>query len=221
MGQTSVCPSTHERMFHQEDGVKRLLISAAISITFFFTYAALAAPPTTEQALADRILGDPNAPVTIIEYSSLTCSHCRQFHVEILPKIKKNYIDTGKVKLIYRDFPFDQTGLLATVMARCAPPERFFGFINVLFQQQSNWSRSKEPFKALSRIGKLGGLNPSDFEACLKNQALFDGIVEKRLDGQKKFDVKATPTFIIDGDHKIVGSQPFEDFDKILSKKVK
>jgi protein-disulfide isomerase len=208
-------------MFHQEDGVKRLLISAAISITFFFTYAALAAPPTTEQALADRILGDPNAPVTIIEYSSLTCSHCRQFHVEILPKIKKNYIDTGKVKLIYRDFPFDQTGLLATVMARCAPPERFFGFVNVLFQQQSNWSRSKEPFKALSRIGKLGGLNPSDFEACLKNQALFDGIVEKRLDGQKKFDVKATPTFIIDGDHKIVGSQPFEDFDKILSKKVK
>jgi protein-disulfide isomerase len=220
MGQTSVYPSTHERMFHQEDGVNRLLISAAISITFFFTYAALAAPPTTEQALADRILGDPNAPVTIIEYSSLTCSHCRQFHVEILPKIKKNYIDTGKVKLIYRDFPFDQTGLLATVMARCAPPERFFGFVNVLFQQQSNWSRSKEPFKALSRIGKLGGLNPSDFEACLKNQALFDGIVEKRLDGQKKFDVKATPNFIIDGDHKIVGSQPFEDFDKILSKKI-
>lgn len=208
-------------MFHQEDGVKRLLISAAISIAFIFTSAASAAPPTTEQALADRVLGDPNAPVTIIEYSSLTCPHCRQFHVEILPKIKKNYIDTGKVKLIYRDFPFDQMGLLATVMARCAPPERFFSFVDVLFQQQSNWSRSKEPFEALSRIGKLGGLNPSDFEACLKNQALVDGIVEKRLDGQKKFDVKATPTFIIDGDHKIVGSQPYEDFDKVLSKKVK
>jgi protein-disulfide isomerase len=208
-------------MFHQEDSVKRLLISAAISIAFFFTGAALAAPPTTEEALADRILGDPNAPVTIIEYSSLTCSHCRQFHLDILPKIKKNYIDTGKVKLIYRDFPFDQMGLLATVMARCAPPERFFSFVNVLFQQQGNWSISKEPFKALSRIGKLGGLNPSDFEACLKNQDLFDGIVEKRLDGQKKFDVKATPTFIIDGDHKIVGSQPYEDFDKILSNKVK
>lgn len=201
--------------------MKRLLISAAISIAFFFTYAASAAPPTTEQALADRILGDPNAPVTIIEYSSLTCPHCRQFHVEVLPKIKKNYIDTGKVKLIYRDFPFDQMGLLATVMARCAPPERFFSFVDVLFQQQGNWSRSKEPFEALSRIGKLGGLNPSDFEACLKNQALVDGIVEKRLDGQKKFDVKATPTFIIDGDHKIVGSQPYEDFDKVLSKKVK
>lgn len=208
-------------MFHQEDGVKRLLISAAISITFFFTFAASAAAPTTDQALADRILGDPNAPVTIIEYSSLTCPSCRQFHVDILPKIRKNYIDTGKVKLIYRDFPFDQMGLLATVMARCAPSERFFSFVDVLFQQQANWSRSKQPFEALSRIGKLGGLNPSDFEACLKNAALVDGIVKKRLEGQKKFDVNATPTFIIDGDHKIVGSQPYEDFDKILSKKVK
>ena len=134
----------------------------------------------------------------MIEYSSLTCSHCRKFHAEILPKIKKNYIDTGKVKLIYRDFPFDQLGLLATVMTRCAPPKRYFGFIDVLFQKQADWSRSQDPFGELSRIGKLGGVNPSDFDACLKNQELIDGLVEKRLEGQKKFDVNATPTFIID-----------------------
>jgi protein-disulfide isomerase len=201
--------------------VKKLLISAAITIAFFFSIAASAAPPNVEEALADRVLGDPDAPVTIIEYSSLTCPHCRHFHLEILPEIKKNYIDTGKVKLIYRDFPFDQLGLLATVMTRCAPAERYFGFLDVLFQQQGSWSRSKDPMGDLSRIGKLGGLNPSDFEACLKNQALVDGLVQKRLDGQKKFDVNATPTFIIDGDHKIVGSQPYEDFDKILSKRVK
>jgi protein-disulfide isomerase len=201
--------------------VKKLLISAAITVAFFFSIAASAAPLNVEEALADRVLGDPDAPVTIIEYSSLTCPHCRHFHLEILPKIKKNYIDTGKVKLIYRDFPFDQLGLLATVMTRCAPAERYFGFLDVLFQQQGSWSRSKDPMGDLSRIGKLGGLNPSDFEACLKNQALVDGLVQKRLDGQKKFDVNATPTFIIDGDHKIVGSQPYEDFDKILSKRVK
>jgi protein-disulfide isomerase len=201
--------------------VKKLLISAAITIAFFFSIAASAAPLNVEEALADRVLGDPDAPVTIIEYSSLTCPHCRHFHLEILPEIKKNYIDTGKVKLIYRDFPFDQLGLLATVMTRCAPAERYFGFLDVLFQQQGSWSRSKDPMGDLSRIGKLGGLNPSDFEACLKNQALVDGLVQKRLDGQKKFDVNATPTFIIDGDHKIVGSQPYEDFDKILSKRVK
>ena len=157
----------------------------------------------------------------MIEYSSLTCSHCRKFHAEILPKIKKNYIDTGKLKLIYRDFPFDQLGLLATVMARCAPPKRYFGFIDVLFQKQADWSRSQDPFGELSRIGKLGGLNPSDFDACLKNQELIDGLVEKRLEGQKKFDVNATPTFIIDGDHKIVGSQPYEEFEKVFSKKAK
>jgi protein-disulfide isomerase len=201
--------------------VKKLLISAAITVAFFFSIAASAAPLNVEEALADRVLGDPDAPVTIIEYSSLTCPHCRHFHLEILPEIKKNYIDTGKVKLIYRDFPFDQLGLLATVMTRCAPAERYFGFLDVLFQQQGSWSRSKDPMGDLSRIGKLGGLNPSDFEACLKNQALVDGLVQKRLDGQKKFDVNATPTFIIDGDHKIVGSQPYEDFDKILSKRVK
>ncbi|MBG04115.1 MAG: disulfide bond formation protein DsbA [Rhodospirillaceae bacterium] len=157
----------------------------------------------------------------MIEYSSLTCPHCRQFHTEILPKIKKNYIDTGKVKLIYRDFPFDQLGLLATVMARCAPLKRYFGFIDVLFQKQADWSRSQDPFGELSRIGKLGGLNPSDFDACLKNQELIDGLVEKRLEGQKKFDVNATPTFIIDGDHKIVGSQPYEEFEKVFSQKAK
>ncbi|MEL0022506.1 MAG: DsbA family protein [Rickettsiales bacterium] len=201
--------------------MKKLLISAAITVAFFFSIAASAAPLNVEEALADRVLGDPDAPVTIIEYSSLTCPHCRHFHLEILPEIKKNYIDTGKVKLIYRDFPFDQLGLLATVMTRCAPAERYFGFLDVLFQQQGSWSRSKDPMGDLSRIGKLGGLNPSDFEACLKNQALVDGLVQKRLDGQKKFDVNATPTFIIDGDHKIVGSQPYEDFDKILSKRVK
>lgn len=201
--------------------MKELLISAAITVAFFFSIAASAAPLNVEEALADRVLGDPDAPVTIIEYSSLTCPHCRHFHLEILPEIKKNYIDTGKVKLIYRDFPFDQLGLLATVMTRCAPAERYFGFLDVLFQQQGSWSRSKDPMGDLSRIGKLGGLNPSDFEACLKNQALVDGLVQKRLDGQKKFDVNATPTFIIDGDHKIVGSQPYEDFDKILSKRVK
>ena len=201
--------------------MKRCLLPTLLSVTFFISVSAHAAPPTTEEALKDRILGDPNAPITMIEYSSLTCSHCRKFHAEILPKIKKNYIDTGKVKLIYRDFPFDQLGLLATVMARCAPPKRYFGFIDVLFQKQADWSRSQDPFGELSRIGKLGGLNPSDFDACLKNQELIDGLVEKRLEGQKKFDVNATPTFIIDGDHKIVGSQPYEEFEKVFSKKAK
>jgi len=201
--------------------VKNCILPSLLLVALLLSIDAPAAPPTAEEALRDRILGDPNAPITMIEYSSLTCSHCQQFHKEILPKIKKNYIDTGKVKLIYRDFPFDKLGLLATVLARCAPPERYYGFLNVLFEKQSVWSRSQDPFGELSRIGKIGGLNPSDYEACLKNQALIDGLIEKRLDGQKNFDVNATPSFIIDGDHKIVGSQPYEEFEKVFSKKAK
>ena len=111
----------------------------------------------------------------MIEYSSLTCSHCRQFHEAILPKIKKNYIDTGKVKLIYRDFPFDKLGLLATVMARCAPPERYFGFLDVLFRKQQDWSRSQDPFGELSRIGKLGGLYPND----IVKAGLVDSLIDQ------------------------------------------
>ena len=201
--------------------MKNCILPSLLLVALLLSIDAPAAPPTAEEALRDRILGDPNAPITMIEYSSLTCSHCQQFHKEILPKIKKNYIDTGKVKLIYRDFPFDKLGLLATVLARCAPPERYYGFLNVLFEKQSVWSRSQDPFGELSRIGKIGGLNPSDYEACLKNQALIDGLIEKRLDGQKNFDVNATPSFIIDGDHKIVGSQPYEEFEKVFSKKTK
>ena len=200
--------------------MNRIFFLAAVAAILIFASTASAAPPTAEQALAERILGDPNAPVTIIEYSSLTCSHCRKFHVEILPNLKKNYIDTGKVKLLYRDFPFDQLGLMAAVLARCAPTERYFAFVDVLFQEQGKWSRSQTPFEDLMKIGKLGGINPSDFQTCLKNEELVNGLVEKRLEGQKKFDVNATPTFIIDDDHKIVGAEPYEEFEKILTKKV-
>ena len=124
------------------------------------------------------------------------------------------------MKLLYRDFPFDQLGLMAAVLARCAPAERYFAFIDILFQEQGKWSRSQTPFEDLMKIGKLGGVNPLDFETCLKNEELVNGLVEKRLEGQKKFDVNATPTFIIDDDHKIVGAEPYEEFEKILMKKV-
>ena len=199
----------------------RRLAWAAAAVLTLLTAVATAAPPDTEQALQDRVLGRADAPVTIIEYASLTCSHCRKVHTEVIPQLKKDYIDTGKVKLIYRDFPFDRLALMGAVLARCAPEDRFFSFIDVLFAQQENWARSEDPFAALTRIGKLGGVNPSDFDACLKNQPLVDGIVEKRLAGQKNFDVNATPTFIIDGNHRIVGAQPYEEFKKVLDKKVK
>ena len=106
-------------------------------------------------------------------------------------------------------------------MARCAQPKHYFAFVDILFKQRKNWTQASDPFSALTRIGKLGGVSPSDFNACLKNQTLIDGILERQLEGQNKYDVKATPTFIIDDDFKIVGSEPYRNFEKILSKKLK
>ncbi|NKB56125.1 MAG: thioredoxin domain-containing protein [Alphaproteobacteria bacterium] len=179
---------------------------------------AQAAPLSAEEALKDRILGDPNAPIEIIEYSSLTCPHCRHFHTEILPELKEKYLDTGKAKLIYRDFPFDQLGLTATLLSRCAPPSRYFQFLDVLFQNQEKWSRDPNPLQALTRIGKLGGLSEADFKACTENKAIVDGVLQTRLAAGNRYEVSATPTFVINGEKRIVGSQPFEVFDDLLKK---
>ncbi|MFP6758373.1 MAG: DsbA family protein [Alphaproteobacteria bacterium] len=199
----------------------RVLASMAAIAALLVAMSARAEPLSTEDALKDRILGDPNAPVEIIEYASLTCPHCQKFHLETLPEIKKKYIDTGKVKLVYRDFPFEQVGLMAAVMARCAPPIRYFQFLEVLFQNQEQWSRSPNPGAALVRIGKLGGLSEDDFQACMNNKQLVDGLLQVRLDANKRFDVTSTPTFVINGDKRVVGFQAFAVFDELLEKLTK
>ncbi|MFT6579828.1 MAG: protein-disulfide isomerase [Alphaproteobacteria bacterium] len=182
---------------------------------------ASAQPPSAADALKDRIMGDPKAPIEIIDYSSMTCPHCRSFHTEILPALKKKYIDTGKVKLVFRDFPFDRTALMASVLARCGAPKRYFNFLDVLFEKQRQWGSSPDPQKALARIGKLGGLSESDYQACLDDKALIDGIVEFRLEATQKYNVASTPTFIITGpkgQETVVGAQPIEAFDEALKK---
>lgn len=180
-------------------------------------FAASAKPLGTEEALKERVLGDPKAPITIIEYSSLGCPHCARFHKETLPDVKKNYLDTGKAKLIYRDFPLGGAAYAAAMMARCAPPSRYFQFLDVLFKNQDTWARSKNPSVPLARIGKLGGMSQADFDACLKNDALLQGIRNVQLEGKQTFEVNATPTFIVNGE-KISGARPYDEFRKILDK---
>src|SRR5689334_23792973 len=113
-------------------------------------------PSVTPQ---DHVLGKADAPVTIIEYASLTCPHCAAFDRETLPKLKEKWIDTGKAKLVYRNFPFDKPALQAAMIAACAPSDRYFNFIDVLFQQQQQWATAQDPVAALTRIAKLGGLS--------------------------------------------------------------
>lgn len=193
-------------------------IIASLAATIFIMAAAHldAAPLSTEEALKDRIIGNPDAPIEIIEYASLTCSHCRDFHNDVLPELKKNYIDTGRAKLVYRDFPIDQLSLVAAMMARCAPSERYFQFIDVLFKNQDNWRSDPDPVTALMRIGKLGGLSEADFKACTTNKPLVDGLLQGRLNAGKQYDVGSTPSFVINGEKRIVGAQPYEVFDETL-----
>ena len=163
----------------------------------------------------ERILGDPDAPVTIIEYASLTCPHCAQFHNEVLPALKERYIDPGKVRLIYRDFPLDQVALAAAALAHCAGPDRYFSMLDAMFETQSNWARENDPIAALKRLGKLGGLTEERMQACLNDQQLTDGILQTRLEGQNQYEIGSTPTFVIDG-KTYSGSRDVEEFGELL-----
>lgn len=148
----------------------------------------------------EQVLGDPNAPVTMIEYASLTCPHCAQFHIEVLPDLKERYIATGKVRLIYRDFPLDERALMAAALAHCAGPDRYFGFLDVLFETQSSWARAEDPVAALEKLGKLGGMSDEQMDQCLADEELSNAILQTRLDGQNEHQVSSTPTLVINGE---------------------
>jgi protein-disulfide isomerase len=165
--------------------------------------------------LGEMALGDPAAPVTIIEYASMTCSHCASFHNNTYPELKKKYIDTGKVRFIFREFPLDQLALAAFMLARCAGKDRYFPLVEALFHQQNDWV-TQQPLKPLLAIARQAGFSEESFNACLKNQQVQDGIVavQERASGQ--FQVQSTPTFFINGkQHR--GAYSFAEIEKEIT----
>jgi len=169
---------------------------------FVGTTVALAAVPARAQALppietmlAERSLGRPDAPVTVIEYFSLTCVHCATFHRETLPRVKSDLIDTGKIRLVQNDFPLDQPGLLGAMIARALPPDRHAAFIDVLFRTQAQWARPGF-VDELAKIAALAGMSRETFDAAKRNEALQRGVLEIRLRGERVHQVNSTPTFI-------------------------
>jgi protein-disulfide isomerase len=177
-----------------------------------------ARPARAEEALYDddRILGDPNAPVTIIEYASLTCPHCADFHEHTLPQLKETWIKEGRARLVYRDYPLDRVALTAAMVAHCFEGERaYFAFVGLLFQQQRRWALAEDPVKELSALAKIGGMGDERFNECLKDEALVDRILERVKDAQDRYKIRATPSFVIGG-QVYSGSRSFEDFEKIL-----
>lgn len=149
--------------------------------------------------LPEMAIGDANAPVTIVEYMSMTCPHCATFHNETFEPIKQKYVDTGKVRFIVREFPFDPRAAAAFMLARCAPTEQYFPMISMLFKQQEQWAAAENGREALLQMSKLAGFTQESFEACLTNQKLLDDVNAVRERGAKEFGIAATPTFLING----------------------
>lgn len=165
----------------------------------------------------ERILGAPDAPVTLIDYSSLTCPHCASFHNETLPQIKENWVETGRARVVYRHFPLDRLALAAAMSAECLESDRaYFAYLDMLFEQQQAWSRAEDPLAELQKRARLAGLAPERFEECIRDQALADRILERVVAARDGLQVSSTPTFFVDGE-KIAGAQPYETFDEALS----
>lgn len=165
----------------------------------------------------DRILGKPDAPITIVEFASLTCPHCADFDANTLPKLKSEWIDTGKARLVFRDFPLDQAAVRAAMLARCAPPEQFYAFIDELFHSQVNWATGGKVETALGKLAKLSGMSDDQFAACMKDESLQKRVLDSRLEAEQQYKVESTPTFFING-VQVVGAQPYAEFERLLNK---
>lgn len=206
---------------------KTIILSVlALLLTGFLTLSlpsgeAVAETKTT--ALPDRVLGDTNAPVTITEYASFTCAHCSAADIKVIPVIKERYIKTGKVKLIYRDYPMDSISLKAAALSRCMPKGRYYPFVEIIHKNFKTWIRTPQPIETLTQYAQMAGLDADKAKACINDTEMMDALIAMRSEGSKKYNINSTPTFIFnDGEDKLEGNQPVENFiakiDKLLAK---
>lgn len=174
--------------------------------------------PLAKAQADDLVEGDANAPITMIEYASLSCPHCAKFQKEVLPQVKTEYIDTGKVKLVSRDFPLNKPAADASLFAHCVSPMRFFSIVDVLFKSQDQWL-VQDHIEQLAQIAATAGMDRPTFDACLADKAALEKIVATRKAGQDAFAIDSTPTFIVNG-IKLTGEQQYPKlkalFDELL-----
>lgn len=165
--------------------------------------------------LGDKILGEEGAPVTIIEYASMTCGHCANFHERTWKPLKEQYIDTGKVRFIFREFPLDPVAAAAFMLARCAPADKYFEIVDTMFENQRAWAFTDNPYQSLLDFSKQIGFTQESFEECLTNQGLLDAVNAVRDRAANEFGVNSTPTFFING-AKHSGAMSIDEMGKII-----
>jgi protein-disulfide isomerase len=212
------------RAFNTALSLTGLAALAGLSPLRFITeaFAQSASDVAKPVSLPDMALGPANAPVTITEFASMTCPHCAAFNENVFPKIKSTYIDTGKIRYVFREFPLDIKAAAGSMLARCiaqGDAGKYFAVIDMLFRQQNDWV-TKNTTETLTRIGKQAGLSQKGVEDCLKDQALLDKIAADQKYASEVLKVDSTPTFFINGE-KIKGETSFAEFDKKIKSLLK
>lgn len=189
--------------------------------------ASTATPVFAQAAKADIVVeemsqGEEDAPITMIEYASFTCPHCRSFHEDVYPMIKENYIDTGKVRMIYRAVYFDRLGLWADLLARCGGKDRYFGIAGMIYNNQSTWTQGEGAVDIVNNLyglGRLAGLNDADMEACMQDNDMAQAMVTQATANLEEDEIKGTPTFVING--QTISNMPYsgfvEEFERLLA----
>lgn len=212
---------------------RRLIIAAAAVFAAGLAVTAVAADApkvdapkaetskTASPRYHELMWGDPKAKVTVIEYGALTCPVCARFENDVFPDVKKTYIETGKIRYVFRDYPLDNAALAAAAgaLTRCAPDDRGKKLIEVLYKNQAEWARAPQPIEPLRVYAALAGMSAADVDACLKDETLLKTINDVQNKAMTLYQVEQTPTFFVD-DEKVTGFRTFADFAKILDKHV-
>ena len=192
-----------------------------LSIVFFIVFFILPISANTvlEVTEDDFVVGDKNAPVTIIEYASLSCSHCANFHNNTLNDLIKEYVDTGKVRIVFRDFPFNYPALLGSMVLRCIPEDVRYDYMNALFQLQQKWvvRENAKSTQELYKIMQSGGMTKEEFETCTNNVELENTILQALIAAQNEFNIQSTPSFLING-NLVEGNKSIKEFRQIIDK---
>jgi protein-disulfide isomerase len=204
---------------HVVVGSSAILILAALSPWSARAETIDVAELMQPSKLGDIAMGSETAPVTIVEYASMTCSHCADFATKTFPVLKERYIDTGKVRYILREFPLDPLAAGAAMLARCIDKDKYYPLVETLFEQQRKWVVQK-PLEPLFEIAKQAGFTKESFDACLSNQKILNGLEATRKRGAEQFKVNSTPTFFVNGE-RLQGAQPLTEFEKLIEKNLK